>query len=68
MIAIAMRAGSLLLPGPAKIDPKNDAMAIGTTKLTITERRSLKKSCKSLRTIARSGMRAISRASSFRSA
>ena len=61
-------AGSLLLLGPEKIDPKNAAIAIGTTKLTITDRRSLKKSCRSLRTIATSGMTAINRASSFRSA
>ena len=57
-----------VLAAAGKIAPKNDAMAIGTTKLTITERRSLKNSCRSLRTIARSGMTAISRASSFRSA
>ena len=67
-IATAIRAGSRLSPGPEKIDPKNDAIAIGTTKLTMTDRRSPKKSCRSLRTIARKGMRAISRAGSFRSA
>ena len=67
-MAIEILAGSLLLLGPEKIEPKNEAIAIGTTKLTITERRSLKNSCRSLRTIARSGMTAISRASSFRSA
>ena len=60
--------GTLLLLGPENSEPKNAAMAIGTTKLTITERLSLKNSCRSLRTIARSGMTAISRASSFRSA
>ena len=67
-IATAIRAGSRFWPPPEKTAPKNEAMAIGTTKLTITDRRSLKKSCRSLRTIARSGMTAISRASSFRSA
>ena len=59
-IATAIRAGSLL--GPEKIDPKNDAIAIGTAKLMITARRSLKKSCRSLRIMARSGTRIISRA------
>ncbi len=67
-IAIAIRAGSRSCPPPENTAPKNDAIAIGTTKLTITDRRSLKNNCRSLRTIARSGMTAISRASSFRSA
>ena len=52
--------------GPEKIDPKNDAIAIGTAKLMITARRSLKKSSRSLRIIARKGV--ISRAGSFPSA
>jgi hypothetical protein len=65
MIATEIFAGSLSLLGPLKIDPKNEAIAIGTTKLTITERLSLKKSCRSFRTSARSGMTAISRADSF---
>ena len=68
MIATAIFAGSLLRLGPLKIDPKNDAIAIGTTKLTITERLSLKNNCRSLRTIAESGMSDISLAGSFPSA
>ena len=63
-MATARRAGSRW-PELPKSDPKNDPIAIGTTKLTITDRRSVKKSCRSLRTIARNGMTAISRASSF---
>ena len=67
-MATATRAGSLFLPTPAKTAPKNDAIAIGTTKLTMTERRSEKKSCRSFRTIARSGVMSINRAGSFPSA
>jgi hypothetical protein len=40
----AIFAGSPFRDGPEKIDPKKDAIAIGTTKLTMTERRSLKNS------------------------
>jgi hypothetical protein len=61
-----IRARSPLRDGPEKIEPKNDAMAIGTAKLMITARRSLKKSWRSLRIIATRGVKAISRASSFR--
>ena len=64
-IAAATRGGSLR-SDTENSEPKNEAMAIGTTKLTITERRSLKKSSRSLRTMARSGVMFISRASSFR--
>src|SRR3989442_7719976 len=53
---IEIFAGSVLRLGPEKIDPKNDAIAIGTAKLMITARRSLKKICRSLRTIAQRGM------------
>ena len=63
-IAAPIRGGSRLC-GPEKSEPKNEAMAIGTTKLTITERRSLKKRRRSLRTMAKKGVRAISPAGSF---
>ena len=60
-----MRAGSRLFV-PEKIDPKNDAIAIGTTKLTITERRSLKNRRRSFRTSASRGISVVNRAGSFR--
>ena len=41
-----------LVPDPPKIEPKNEAMAIGTAKLRITARRSPKNSSRSLRTSA----------------
>ena len=53
---------------PQKIDPKNEAIAIGAMKLMITARRSLKKSCRSLRTMAEMRCSDISPASSSRSA
>ena len=36
-MATAILAGSSLSPLPQKIEPKNDAIAIGTAKLTITD-------------------------------
>ena len=65
-IATSIRAGSLL-PLPEKIDPKNDAIAIGTTKLRMTERRSPKKISRSFRAIASTGLRRISRGGSDQS-
>jgi hypothetical protein len=64
---IGIFAGSAFRSGPEKIDPKNDAIAIGTMKLMMTARRSLKNSCRSLRTMARNGV-SINLAGSFRSA
>ena len=43
-----------------KMKPKNDAMAMGAAKLMITARRSVKKSSRSLRTMARHAWSAIS--------
>ena len=63
----SIRAGSLLSLAE-KMDPKNDAIAIGTTKLRMTERRSPKKISRSLRTIPTSGLKLISRVDSFLSA
>ena len=61
-IITGMRDGPEL--GPEKIEPKNDAIAIGAAKLMMTARRSLKNSCRSLRTMAMSGVIAISRGGS----
>ena len=64
-MAMDILAGSeLSLPLPPKIDPKNEAMAIGTANVRMTARRSLKNSCRSLRTSATNA--AISPSNSFR--
>jgi hypothetical protein len=51
---------------PLKRNPKNDPMAMGIAKAMMTARRSLRKICRSLRIMARIGVRDISRAGSCR--